>query len=506
MMKKIISLFIVLIICVTVFPVTAGAYTKTGRYMVSATALNLRAEPVTGAQIDVLHYGDEIEVTEIKDGWAKTTRNGKTGWCSMRYLVFLDGTVYRISEEGISLIKKFEGYYQYAYWDYSQWTIGYGTRCEENEYPNGITEEEADALLRREMVKYEMQVNAFLGYNEIEVTANQFDALVSLTFNIGSNWTNDSLLRTYLINGISNYSEEEITDAFCEFVHAGGEVVQGLVTRRKTEAALFLEGMQTHTHSYSKVITLEPSCTAEGKATYTCSCKDSYEEVLPMLSHILSDYMVTKEPSKTEEGMRMKRCVMCGEELVTEAIPKIMPDVADDSWYYNGVKHCVIWGYISGNEKGMFMPEEKLTREQFVTILARVSGDDISSYTQNSFNDVLTDSWYANAVSWAAQEGYVKGVGNGESFGVGNYITRQELCVMLYRYNELRGEKAEIIPDLSGYRDSSDIASWAKTETAWAVGAGLISSTSTQEPRLSPLMTVTRAQAAKIFMSFDEQF
>ena len=148
----------------------------------------------------------------------------------------------RISENGIALIKEFEGFLQYAQWDYKQWTIGYGTGVDKDAYPNGITEQEADMLLREVVVVYEKYVQNFLDKYNISVTQNQYDALVSFTYNMGNVWTNTSevRIRTYLINGIYNYTPQQITDAFKLWCKAGGEVLPGLLRRREREAELFL--------------------------------------------------------------------------------------------------------------------------------------------------------------------------------------------------------------------------------------------------------------------------
>lgn len=150
-----------------------------------------------------------------------------------------------ISENGIALIKEFEGFLQYAQWDYKQWTIGYGTGVDKNAYPNGITEAEADRLLREVVVVYEGYVQNFLNKYNINVTQNQYDALVSFTYNMGNVWNNSDevTIRTYLVNGISNYTSEQITEAFRMWCKAGGEVLPGLVRRREREAALFLSDM-----------------------------------------------------------------------------------------------------------------------------------------------------------------------------------------------------------------------------------------------------------------------
>ena len=57
----------------------------------------------------------------------------------------------KTSENCIELIKEFEGFSARAFYDYNQYSIGYGTACKYNEYPNGITQEKADELLRAEL-------------------------------------------------------------------------------------------------------------------------------------------------------------------------------------------------------------------------------------------------------------------------------------------------------------------------------------------------------------------
>ena len=219
-----------------------------GTYIVTAANLNMRSEPSSsGTIVKVLKSGDAIVVTQISGKWAYTNFGGVSGWCSMNYLLAQNDIKYAVSNDGIDFIKSLEGFSQYAYWDYEQWTIGYGTACGENEYPNGITEAEADALLRSAVLKYELYVNSFVSSNNVELNQNQYDALVSFTYNLGNVWTGDFTLKTYLLNGINNYTDDQIKAAFGEHVTAGGEVLAGLVSRRNLEAELFLSGDNSQT-------------------------------------------------------------------------------------------------------------------------------------------------------------------------------------------------------------------------------------------------------------------
>ena len=94
----------------------------------------------------------------------------------------------KTSEKAIELLKKFEGFTMYAKWDYSQWSIGHGSKCEEGEYPSGITREQADKLLRDELVGIEKAVNSFADTHSLKFAQNQFDALVMFSYNNGTGW------------------------------------------------------------------------------------------------------------------------------------------------------------------------------------------------------------------------------------------------------------------------------------------------------------------------------
>ena len=190
-----------------------------------------------------------------------------------------------------------------------------------------------------------------------------------------------------------------------------------------------------------------------------------------------------------------------GIKLVVNNI--VFVDVPEDAWYYDAAYYCAGKGYITGNDKGEFMPNANLTREQFVVILARVAGADLSKYAENNFfTDVKEGAWYDLAIRWAYEEGLVLGV-DASTFGVGQAMTREQIATMFFRYANLTGSDMSGKADLTTYTDGASISSWAKDACAWAVDAGIIKSTSTSKLVFSPKMTVTRAQAAQIFMNYD---
>ena len=143
-----------------------------------------------------------------------------------------------ISQEGLSLIKKFEGCELESYkCAAGVWTIGYGST---NGIEEGmeISQERADMLLLEDVEVFEEAVNKLV---EVSLEQNQFDALVSWTFNLGStNLQNSTLLKV-----LNNEDYEGVPSQIKRWNKAGGEVLQGLVRRREAEALLF-EGKEWH--------------------------------------------------------------------------------------------------------------------------------------------------------------------------------------------------------------------------------------------------------------------
>lgn len=150
-----------------------------------------------------------------------------------------------ISDECLEMIKEFEGFSAKPYWDYGQWTVGYGTRVPsenlERYKKEGISKEEATELLRDKLSEYGEDVNEFADDFGLTLTQGQFDALLSLSFNCGSNWTKQtSTFRTAVLEGKTG---NDFLFAMGQWSTAGGEVQRGLVRRRLIEINMYLNGI-----------------------------------------------------------------------------------------------------------------------------------------------------------------------------------------------------------------------------------------------------------------------
>ena len=143
-----------------------------------------------------------------------------------------------VSPSGVDLICNFEGLRLKAYDDgVGVWTIGFGT----TKYPNGIrvkkgdtcTLDQAKAYMQNDLKSFEQTVNNTV---KVPLNQNQFDALVSLAYNIGTN----AFSKSTLVKKLNANDIRGAADQFDVWVNAGGKRMQGLVNRRAKEKALFL--------------------------------------------------------------------------------------------------------------------------------------------------------------------------------------------------------------------------------------------------------------------------
>lgn len=138
----------------------------------------------------------------------------------------------KISQEGLSLIKKFEGCELEAYkCAAGVLTIGYGSTKDVKE-GDTLTQEEADKLLLKDVEVFETAVNDAV---EVSMSQSQFDALVSWTFNLGSGSLNSSTM----LKKLNNQEYDEVPSQIKRWNKAGGKVLQGLIRRREAEALLY---------------------------------------------------------------------------------------------------------------------------------------------------------------------------------------------------------------------------------------------------------------------------
>lgn len=170
-------------------------------------------------------------------------------------------------------------------------------------------------------------------------------------------------------------------------------------------------------------------------------------------------------------------------------------DVPEGSWYADAVNYVSEKGYMAGVGDNRFAPNDEVTRAMFVTILARITMAETDG-TASAFTDVPVNKWYTGAVSWAAENGIVNGVGDG-MFAPGKSITRQDLCTILYRFVNAMDYELTVGEEKT-FTDSASVSSYAAEAVRYASSVGLIAGY--DDGTFRPKATATRAQMAVIIM------
>lgn len=299
-------------------------------------------------------------------------------------------------------------------------------------------------------------------------------------------------------------------------------------------------------HSYQQEMTKEPTCAETGEMTFTCTeCGKSYTQTLPKAEHTLKEVVIA--PGCESYGYTAQQCEICGYSYVTQivqplghsttlrnaaesdcttdgytgdlvcercgktveygkAIPADCPsapfaDVSTGAWYHEAVDFALEAGLMKGVAANLFAPNGEFTRGMMVTVLYRLAGEPDTEGMENPFADV-GDTWYTEAVIWAANNDVVNGVSKTE-FAPDKAMTREEMVTMLCRYAAKNGVDTTAKADLSAFADGQQVSSWAREAMQWAVERALIAGVG--DERIDPDGTATRAQIATVFMRYLEQ-
>ncbi|MBQ7160764.1 MAG: S-layer homology domain-containing protein [Clostridia bacterium] len=175
-------------------------------------------------------------------------------------------------------------------------------------------------------------------------------------------------------------------------------------------------------------------------------------------------------------------------------------DVPEGKWYHDAVYDCFKYGLMTGTSLTTFSPNDKLTRAMAVTVIGKMANANLSGYSEEAtFADVKQGTWYHNSVEWAKENGIASGY-SASKFGPNDFVTREQLAVMLWKLAGYFKYGNMLDADLSGFTDADEIHSWALKAMKWACRIGILSGT--KDKRLIPRSNATRAETAVMVMRF----
>ena len=178
-------------------------------------------------------------------------------------------------------------------------------------------------------------------------------------------------------------------------------------------------------------------------------------------------------------------------------------DVVAGTWYYGAAAYACNNGLFAGMTPTTFAPNATMTRAMLVSVLWRLAGEPAPK-APNTFVDVPDGAWYTDAVTWAAENGVVSGIG-GSRFDPSGFVTREQTAEILYNYAHSKGYDVSARADLTAFPDAASVSGWAEEALSWANAAGLINGTVRDgQTILDPQGSASRAQVAMILMNYVE--
>ncbi len=345
----------------------------------------------------------------------------------------------KTSEACIKMIKGYESFCPTAYSDGGGWAIGYGTHIDPGDYPNGISEDDADTLMRRYLYYMEQRLDAMTDTLGITLSQNQYDALASFTYNIGAGWmVKGNGLYDMLAYGIDSFSADRIIQTFAMYCHAGSVLMVRIAQRRIDEGNMFVYGDYhfggTPAYEIKKVDDPDADTDVDFNLTgeltgcvfsdvYYTSWYYKYVSPLTCLGII----------SGVGNGQFAPlRSVTCGEALKLILLAAGYPAQSQDCvpWSLNYLQLAYNKGVITDRELTAEFLDEPIDRGMVAKIAARAMGLSESS-SASPFGD--TGDGYATAL-------YEAGIITGSADANGalvylprNDLTRAEISAIIWR-------------------------------------------------------------------------
>ena len=182
------------------------------------------------------------------------------------------------------------------------------------------------------------------------------------------------------------------------------------------------------------------------------------------------------------------------EPTAMQKAEKKFTDLDSVEWAKSAIIEFAANGFVDGKAEGIFAPNDKITREEFVKLVVNVFGF-YNENAQCTFADSASNDWHYSYIASAAEKGIVNGVSD-TSFGVGEVVTRQDMAVILYRIAKMIN--LELTPDgeYIPFADEIHISDYAAEAVKELSKSGVINGAGNNS--FLPLESATRAQAVKM--------
>ena len=306
----------------------------------------------------------------------------------------------KTSDEGVKFLERLQSFNAKEYSASGKTLIGYGTECTSGQYPNGISEAEADKLLRAALPTYEAQLNTFMGSKNVTLSQSQFDALMCFTWALGTQWMYSGCrIYDYMVNGLEKYTQQEIVNAIGTWCHRGSAAAASLAERRISEARLFVYG------------------------DYNGNASPEYRYLIlnangGSLAHDIVFYEANKPygelPTSEKSGFQFQGWLSSDGKMITEDTivdgnrsvkaswgksEVKFSDVLKSDWFYAYVSDLSEQGVVKGYPDGSFKPGNTVTCGEALKLIIVAAGygekEAVNGYWSSGYLDFAVNMGFA---------------------------------------------------------------------------------------------------------------
>lgn len=305
----------------------------------------------------------------------------------------INGQTMSYSDGLVDYIKRGEGYRAMPYASGGNWLIGYGCIINSpSDYPNGISEAGAEALLRSKMDLFAKAIRSqLLDRYGVRMTQGQFDALCGLSYSVGTSWLSPSnRLPSMFIQGLENYSEQEIATAFSVWCHVGSTANTALLRRRSIELDMFFNDRYEDRADQFRWLILDANGGTNEYSDVAMFRAGASYGTLPRPSRSgysftgwkTADGRILRTTDTVTENLYVSATWAQGEAAVPpdaqetpqELLRSPFPDVSVDAWYARDVIALAENGVVSGYDDGCFHPDRDVTWGQVLKLVLLAAG------------------------------------------------------------------------------------------------------------------------------------
>ena len=347
----------------------------------------------------------------------------------------------------------------------------------------------------------------------IKVIAKESNAILTVSSDFGDITIDNATLKG-LVNGVSDYADIVVSIMVVNVQELSSEQREIIGSDLVFELIIMADSERIHDFGGTVSVFLPYTLNGRDEKAFTVYYVNDENILIPMENveyvtrYSIGGYLfdtthfslfIIAEISEVNELIEVYGA------LQPLAAVMMFSDVKEDDWFYTSVKYAFENGLMNGmgknqDGKNYFAPYALLTRAMFVKILHNLEGG-ISVTADNPFIDVSNETWYSEAVIWAADSGIISGYGGG-LFGPNDNITREQVAVVLRNYAKHKGVVIDTSKDLLAFTDAFEISTWALEAIRWTSAEGIIAGRTVTT--LVPKGETTRAEIAPLLMRFIE--